>query len=150
MRITCILFLETLQENHWKLQKFGDIVGLTISVNRINQPTNNYLDPLVLNVVLAIRIHYKFDSLNSVKPYLVHMDIFNENEIIMTVTEPHMCIIMDLLNSMKKYRSDDIEPHDECNRNVDNTDMLSSSKYFKQFILYITCINNLHNGCNLI
>jgi len=143
-------FLEKLEDHHWKLQKSGDIVGLTVSVNRINQPTNNYLEPLVFKDVLAIRFHCKFDSLNNIEPYLIDMDIFSEEKIIMTVTECHMYILIDLLTLMKIYRSDDIEEDNECNTNVDNSDPLISSKYFKQLILDIICIYNLHNNCNLI
>lgn len=85
----------------------GDIVGLTVSINKINESgfTDIYIEPLILNEPLSIRILFIFPSFNSIFPNSIQLDMFS-SKIKVTFMESHILMITELFNYIKKYKSD--------------------------------------------
>lgn len=89
--------------NKWILKKIGDIIGFTMSMNKINNDgqIKQYLQPLVLNNQLSLRMCCIFTSPTPLIPYSIQIDMFSM-KIKMTIMESHMLMITELLHSMKK------------------------------------------------
>lgn len=105
----------------------GDIVGLTISVNKINNSgfTDNYLEPLIFNEPLSIRLLCIFQTSNLNHPNLIQLDMFS-TKIKINFTKLHMLILTELFNFIKKYNSaNNIEKNCE-NKRCDNIPRNSS------------------------
>lgn len=96
-------------------------MAFTISMNRVNKHgfIENYLEPLVLDNPLSIRLCGIFETPNSFLPYLTQIDIFS-SKITISLMESQMVMIMDLLNSINKRKS--------VNR-VENNDENTQSNY---------------------
>jgi len=120
----------------------GHITGLTVSINRTDTSPNNYMEPFLSNQTLSVRLHSKFCSFRKVKPYLIFLDIFSENNITITFKYKHISLITEFIYLIKKYYSDNVEHHDGSNRKLENTNTIKSSKY-ETFILcyyFIICL----------
>lgn len=107
----------------------GDVVGLTISINKINESgfTDVYMEPLVLNEPLSIRILCIFPTFNSICPSSIQLDMFS-SKLKITFTESHMLMITELFNYLKKYKSDNQTDTNDGDKRC-NTIRQNSSKF---------------------
>lgn len=111
----------------------GKLVGISISMNKINKYENSeyYFEPLVLNMSLSIRFCCIFDKNSTVQPCLVQLDIFSQ-KIIISLMESHMIMITELLNLFKKYKSVNTKE-----KNNDKQRTISTSSTSSKIIFYL-------------
>lgn len=127
-----------MEDQHYKFQKMGEIVGLTVSINRMDRSPNNYLEPLLYNQSLLIRLHCRFHLIETVKPYLIFLDIFGQNNITIALKNEHILTITQFFYSIKKYCSNDVQENDKTNYIIDKENRLNSSKYKIMLLLLLT------------
>lgn len=114
------------------LKKMGKIIGITISMNKINKYGNTefYFEPLVLNMSLSIRFCCIFETDYTVQPCLIQLDIFSPT-IMITLMESHMLMIIELLKFFQKYNSVNTrENYDDKQQNI------STSSTSSKIVIY--------------
>jgi hypothetical protein len=116
---------------HWILKKMGKLIGITISMNKINKYGNTEycFEPLVLNMSLLIRFCCIFDKNYIVQPCLIQLDIFSQ-KIIVTLMESHILMITELLNLFKKYKSVNTKENNDDKQRTISTSSTSSKILF--------------------
>jgi len=92
----------------WTLNKLGQIGALSISINKISPPglPEKYLDPLILNNTLSIRICLLFQSIYTVRPFKIQTDIYG-SAIIINLTESHILMMIKLLRGKTSSNNND-------------------------------------------
>lgn len=139
-----LLFIEQ-SPTQWILNKKGGINSITISMNKLETSgyIKTYLEPLMLNNSLSIRLCCVFEISHSIRPYLIQMDIFS-SKITITIMESHLLMIMEILNSIEKCKSVyDIKNYDENMKS--NHSISSKSSKFKKMLAYSDIKLNITN-----
>lgn len=85
----------------WVLRKSGHIGEFSVSINHINESksSNDYLNPIVVNEKILIRLCAAFSSSQSIMPHSIQFDMFWKN-MTMKITPAHIVIVTKLINSL--------------------------------------------------